>query len=88
MKNEIENTFGAPLEWMRLDDSPIQFSHTVDGYNMEEQPQYTQWHLEYMSRFERAFKAPLKKAGNALKQDSKNIVQLWMVLASYKRILT
>jgi len=36
MKNEIENTFGAPLEWMRLDDKkacPIQFSHTVDGYN-------------------------------------------------------
>lgn len=77
MKNEIENTFGAPLEWMRLDDKKacrIQFSHTVDGYNMEEWHQYTQWHLEYMSRFERAFKAPLKKAGNALKQDSKNIV--------------
>lgn len=75
MKNEIENTFGASLEWMRLDDKKacrIQFSHKVDGYNKEEWPQYTQWHLEYMSRFERAFKAPLKKAANALKQDSKN----------------
>lgn len=38
MKNEIENTFGAPLEWMLLDDKKacrIQFSHTVDDYNME-----------------------------------------------------
>ncbi|WLT06856.1 DUF4268 domain-containing protein [Gilliamella apis] len=77
MKNEIENIFGAPLEWMRLDDKKacrIQFSHKVDGYNKEEWPQYTQWHLEYMSKFERAFKVPLKKAANALKQDSKNIV--------------
>lgn len=75
MKNEIENTFGSPLEWMRLDDKKacrIQFSHKVDGYNKEEWPQYTQWHLEYMSKFERAFKVPLKKAANALKQDSKN----------------
>lgn len=77
MKNEIENTFGAPLEWMRLDDKKacrIQFSHKVDGYNKEEWPQYTQWHLEYMSKFERAFKTPLKKAANALKQNSKNMV--------------
>lgn len=75
MKNEIENTFGSPLEWMRLDDKKacrIQFSHKVDGYNKEEWPQYTQWHLVYMSKFERAFKVPLKKAANALKQDSKN----------------
>jgi len=27
-----------------------------------------------MSKFERAFKAPLKRATNALKQDSKNMV--------------
>ncbi|OCL16282.1 DUF4268 domain-containing protein [Gilliamella sp. wkB171] len=75
MKNEIENTFGSPLEWMRLDDKKacrIQFSYKVDGYNKEEWPQYTQWHLVYMSKFERAFKVPLKKAANALKQDSKN----------------
>lgn len=75
MKNEIENTFGRPLEWMRLDDKKacrIQFSHKVDGYNKEEWSQYTQWHLEYMNKFERAFKAPLKKVANALKQQNKN----------------
>ena len=75
MKNEIENTFGEPLEWMRLDDKKacrIHFSHKVNGYNKEEWSEYTHWHLEYMSKFERAFKTPLKKAANALKQHSTN----------------
>ena len=77
MKNEIEKTFGEPLEWIRLDDKKIcriQFSHKVDGYNKEEWIKYIYWHLEYMSKFERAFKTPLKKAVNALKQHSTNIL--------------
>jgi hypothetical protein len=73
MKNEIENTFGEPLHWMRLDDkkmSRIQFTCTVDGYNRENWSQHCAWHLEQMIRFEKALKAPLKKAAEALKKQS------------------
>ena len=71
MKDDIETKFGEALEWLRMDDkktSRIQFSCEADGFNKETWPQSIAWHLEYMSRLEQALKAPLQKAGDALKQ--------------------
>ncbi|AGP78832.1 hypothetical protein I633_15270 [Alteromonas mediterranea 615] len=75
-KDKIEEAFGKPLEWLRLDDkksSRIQFSYKADGFNKEHWAEWVQWHLNYMTKFEKALKAPLQKASEALK--NKNIGQ-------------
>lgn len=75
-KDKIEEVFGEPLEWLRLDDkksSRIQFSCKADGFNKEHWAEWVQWHLNYMTKFEKALKAPLQKASEALK--NKNIEQ-------------
>ncbi|BDY07058.1 DUF4268 domain-containing protein [Ferrimonas sp. YFM] len=72
-KDEIEATFGQPLEWMRLDNKKscrIQFARAAEGFNKERWPEWVAWHLEQMSRLEKAFKGPLNQAGQALKQAS------------------
>ncbi|MAH06261.1 MAG: hypothetical protein CL561_11955 [Alphaproteobacteria bacterium] len=75
-KDKIEEVFGEPLEWLRLDDkksSRIQFSCKADGFNKEHWSDWVQWHLNYMTKFEKALKTPLQKASEALK--NKNIEQ-------------
>lgn len=70
-KEQIEISFGAQVEWLRLDDkkqSRIQFSRKVDGFNKEAWPEYIGWHLEYMTRLEKSFKEPLLQAAEALKR--------------------
>lgn len=70
-KGLIEQNFGDELEWLRLDDKKacrIQFSCEADGFNKENWSQYAAWHLENMTKFEKALKGPLKKAAEALKQ--------------------
>ena len=70
-KNEIEQSFGTPLEWLRLDDkkqSRIQFSCKADGFNKDNWQDHVVWHLEHMGRLERVLKEPLKKVGEELKQ--------------------
>lgn len=72
-KDKIEEAFGEPLEWLRLDDkksSRIQFTCKADGFNKEHWADWVQWHLTHMSKFEKALKSPLQKASEALK--SKN----------------
>jgi hypothetical protein len=72
-KQDIEHTFGAELEWMRLDEKKscrIQFSTKADGFNKETWPQAVAWHLEQMTKLEKALKGPLKKAAEAMKQKS------------------
>ena len=69
-KHQIEASFGAPLEWLRLEDkkqSRIQYSTKMDGFNKEVWPQAVAWHLEYMTKLEQALKAPLQRAAEALK---------------------
>lgn len=69
-KQDIEHTFGAELEWMRLDKKKscrIQFSTKADGFNKETWPQAVAWHLEQMTKLEKALKGPLQKAAEALK---------------------
>ncbi|EGQ9106472.1 DUF4268 domain-containing protein [Vibrio cholerae] len=70
-KQDIEHTFGAELEWMRLDEKKscrIQFSTKTDGFNKETWPQAVSWHLEQMTKLEKALKGPLQKAAEAMKQ--------------------
>ncbi|MBE3864637.1 DUF4268 domain-containing protein [Vibrio parahaemolyticus] len=70
-KQDIEHTFGAELEWMRLDEKKscrIQFSTKADGFNKETWPQAVAWHLEQMTKLEKALKGPLHKAAEAMKQ--------------------
>ncbi|MGY6476595.1 DUF4268 domain-containing protein [Vibrio parahaemolyticus] len=70
-KQDIEHTFGAELEWMRLDEKKscrIQFSTKADGFNKETWPQAVAWHLEQMTKLEKALKGQLQKAAEAMKQ--------------------
>lgn len=71
LKTQIEQVFGQPLEWMRLNDkksSRVQFSTDADGFDRDVWPQSVAWHLDHMSKLEQAFKAPLQSAAEALKQ--------------------
>lgn len=70
-KDVIEQTFGQPLEWLRLDDKKscrIQFSCAAEGFNKDRWEEWTTWHLEQMIKLEKAMKTPLQKAAQALKQ--------------------
>src|SRR5699024_5669280 len=71
-KEQIEAAFGAQetLDWDRLDNrkaSRISFRLPVEGYDKSQWPNYIQWHLEHMLRLEKAFKQPIKEAGEALR---------------------
>jgi len=70
-KDKIEQVFGHPIEWLRLDDkksSRIQYSMVADGFNKELWPKWIVWHVEQMTKFELALREPLKGAGTALKK--------------------
>ena len=70
-KDSIEQAFGQPLEWLRLDDkksSRIQCSISADGFNKELWAKWVAWHVEQMPKLEAAFKKPLQQAAVALKQ--------------------
>ena len=67
---QIENKFGHPLEWLRLDEkkqSRIQYTFKTDAFNKENFQQSIAWHLEYMTLLEKALKDLLLKAAEALK---------------------
>ena len=60
-KQDIEQVFGAELEWMRLDEKKscrIQFSTKADGFNKDTWPKAVAWHLEQMTKLEKALKGP------------------------------
>ena len=70
-KDKIDEAFGSPLEWMRLDDkksSRIQYSCEADGFDKDQWGKWVQWHLDNMIKLEKAFKSPLHQAGEALKK--------------------
>lgn len=69
-KDAIEADFGAPMEWLRLDDkkaSGIRFRKGFDGYNPESWPEMTQWLTEHLKRLEKTFAPRLAKLGKELK---------------------
>ncbi|MCO8092519.1 MULTISPECIES: DUF4268 domain-containing protein [Acinetobacter] len=68
-KQQIEEVFGQPLEWLRLDDkksSRIQLSIMVDGYDNTSWEQHFKWHLQNIERLEKAFKPLIGEAYKAL----------------------
>lgn len=72
-KDEIERKFESSMDWMRLDNkkmSRIQFGCKADGFNKETWGESVNWHLEHMQKLEAAFKGPLQKASEALKQQN------------------
>jgi hypothetical protein len=71
LKEKVEESFGEPLEWMRLNDkksSRIQFSFKADGFNRDHWAEWIQWHLANMTKLHKAFKVPLQQAAEALKR--------------------
>lgn len=69
-KDQIESAFGEPLEWMRLDDkkmSRVQSGCFAEGYNRDNWQESIAWHLDRISRLEKAFSQPLQKAAEKLK---------------------
>lgn len=70
-KEKIDEDFGDKLEWLRLDDkksSRIQYTCKADGFNKEHWSGWIDWHLAQMTTLEKAFKAPLQQASDALKK--------------------
>lgn len=69
-QTEIEQIFGHPLEWLRLDDkksSRIQYRNLCDGYNKDNWPKMIEWLVEHMHLLEQAFKKHLQATNKQLK---------------------
>jgi hypothetical protein len=69
-KEQIEETFGHEIDWLRLDDkkaSRLQFGMSCDGYNRDAWPEYVAWHVEHMRKWEAALKGPIAELNAALK---------------------
>ncbi|MXW04841.1 MAG: DUF4268 domain-containing protein [Gemmatimonadetes bacterium] len=63
-KQEIENRFGAELNWQRLDDKKacrISFPHQFDGFNEDNWPAMIEWLHEHIVKLEVAFSGPLDR---------------------------
>lgn len=63
-KDIIEEAFGHPLVWQRLDDkkaSRIKFSKFVDGYDEENWDMMIDWLIEYFPKLESVFRPEILK---------------------------
>lgn len=70
-KAEIDAAFGAPLGWMRLNDSKacrIHYACPIEEFSNDSWSDCIQWHLKHVTQLERALKGPLAKAAEALKK--------------------
>lgn len=73
-KAAIEATFGAPMEWKRLDQkksSRIEYAKEFDCYQPENWPEIIRWMIEHIQRLEAAFGGPLKKLGRSMRSPTK-----------------
>ena len=71
-KQEIEERFGAKLQWLRLEDkktSRICYSQAFDGYNEENWPAMIEWLCEHFVKLEEAFSEPLARLNQRLRSD-------------------
>ena len=71
-QEEIEDAFGADLNWLRLDDkkaSRITASCLFDGYNRENWPEMIEWQIDHLRRLEKAMRAPLQALAGQLPDD-------------------
>ena len=67
---EIEERFGAELQWQRLDDkkaSRISHSQPFDGYNRENWSAMVEWLCEHIVKLEQAFSEQLDHLNRGLK---------------------
>lgn len=71
-KNAIEADFGAPMEWLRLDNKKaagIRYRKEFDGYDPEHWPEMIEWLTQHVKRLEKAFGGRLKPLGQKLKTE-------------------
>lgn len=71
-KDAIEADFGAPMEWLRLDNKKaagIRYRKEFDGYDQENWPEMIEWLTQHVKRLEKAFGGRLKPLGQKLKAE-------------------
>ncbi len=71
-KDAIEADFGAPMEWLRLDNKKaagIRYRKEFDGYDPEHWPEMIEWLTQHVKRLEKAFGGRLKPLGQKLKAE-------------------
>ena len=69
-KQEIEERFGAELQWLRMDGnkaSRVCYSQPFDGHNRESWPTMIEWLGEHIVKLEQAFREPLDLLNQELK---------------------
>lgn len=69
-KIEIEDRFGAELQWQRLDDkkaSRICFQRSFDGFDEVNWPEMTEWLCKHIVKLEGALSAPLNRFNQEFK---------------------
>ncbi|WP_392337349.1 DUF4268 domain-containing protein [Loktanella salsilacus] len=69
-KDQIEAAFGHEIEWLRLDEKKacrLQFGVPCEGYNRENWPEYVEWHVEHMFKWEAALRDHIVSLNQALK---------------------
>jgi hypothetical protein len=69
-KEAVEARFGAAFTWLRMDDkksSRIEFAQPVDGHNRDNWPEMIEWMGQHMGRLETAFREPLGRLNQAMK---------------------
>lgn len=71
MKERIENEFGQPLTWERMDDMvTCRIKHEIGGvsyFDEDTWPKMNEFLHDYSFKMERAFREPVKKLSNYLK---------------------
>lgn len=66
---ELEDRFGAALEWRRLDDkkvSIILFKKAFDGYDRDSWPEMIEWIVEHLQRVATTFRPEIPRLRQAL----------------------
>ncbi|QIR16300.1 DUF4268 domain-containing protein [Shewanella aestuarii] len=69
-KDKIEQSFGAELQWFRLDSkkaSRVQYRKEFEGHNKDNWPEMIAWLVENVTKLELAFKQPLIEINTKLK---------------------
>jgi Domain of unknown function (DUF4268) len=71
-KDAIEADFGAPMEWLRLDNrkaAGIRYRKEFHGYDPENWPEMIEWLTQHVKRLEKAFGGRLKPLGQKLRAE-------------------
>lgn len=69
-KDQIERSFGAPLDWRRMDDkkaSRIVFAQPFDGFDRTVWSQMINWLSEHIQKLEASFSEPLTRLNKQIR---------------------